>query len=114
LGGIGKTEFAAKCIAEFVPEDKVVWFNCTSDSNIDSLIEKSGFSALIKSGPTTLTKSGASTPTNTTVISINESKTELAKCSSSTDLIESEGKFIFLDNFQDVEDTSIFILSRFF
>ena len=85
LGGIGKTEFAAKCIEKFIPNKaKVVWFECFQDSKLDALIDLSGFSDVIK----------------------GESKTELAKYSGFTDLIEREGKCIFLDNYQEIMDDS--------
>ena len=84
LGGIGKTEFAAKCLEDFVPKEKVVWFDCLQDSKLDALIDRAGFSEVIK----------------------GENKTELAKFSGFADLIERKGKIIFLDNFQEVMDDS--------
>jgi len=84
LGGIGKTEFAAKCIEEFVPEEKTIWFECIPDSKLDFLIELSGYPDVIK----------------------GENKTELAKYSGFTDLLERDEKVIFIDNFQEVQDIS--------
>lgn len=84
LGGIGKTEFAAKCIQDFMPRDKVVWFDCVRDTKLDALIDLAGFSDVLK----------------------GENKTELAKYSGFTDLIEREGKCIFLDNYQEVTDSA--------
>lgn len=84
LGGIGKTEFAAKCIEEFLPADKVVWLDCLPDSRLDALIDNSGYPDVLK----------------------GENKTELAKYSGFTDLIERDQRIIFLDNFQDVLDPS--------
>jgi len=84
LGGIGKTEFAAKCIEKFVSEEKTVWFECMPDSKLDSLIELSGYPEVIK----------------------GENKTELAKYSGFTDLLERDEKVVFVDNFQDVQDIS--------
>ncbi len=84
LGGFGKTEFAAKCIEDFIPEDKVIWFDCNPDSKLDTLISLSGYEDVLK----------------------GESKTELAKYSGFTDLIERDEKTLFLDNFHDVSDSS--------
>ena len=84
LGGIGKTEFAAKCIEEFLPQDRIVWFDCLPDSKLDALIESSGYPDVLR----------------------GENKTELVKYSGFTDLIERDEKIIFLDNFQDILDLS--------
>jgi len=83
-GGIGKTEFASKCIEEYISKDKVVWFDCLSDSKLDSLINNAGYPDVLK----------------------GENKTELAKYSGFTDLIDRDEKIIFLDNFQNILDTS--------
>ena len=83
-GGFGKTEFAAKCIDEFVQKDKVVWFDCLPESKLDSLIGLAGYADVLK----------------------GENKTELAKYSGFTDLIERDEKVLFLDNFHDVADPS--------
>ncbi|HET6514168.1 MAG TPA: hypothetical protein VFG09_03340 [Thermodesulfovibrionales bacterium] len=91
LGGIGKTEFAAKCIEEFAPRGRVVWFDCVPDSKLDLLIDCSGYPDVLK----------------------GESKTELAKYSGFTDLIERDRKTIFLDNFQDVIDPSFKAFFKF-
>lgn len=84
LGGIGKTEFAAQCIELFLQQNNVIWFDCSPDSKLDSLIDSCGYSDLLK----------------------GESKTELAKYSGFADLIERDKLVIFLDNFQDVMDDS--------
>jgi tetratricopeptide (TPR) repeat protein len=84
LGGIGKTEFAAKCIEEFLPADKIVWLDCLPDSKLDALIDNSGYPDVLK----------------------GENKTELAKYSGFADLIERDERIIFLDNFQDISDAS--------
>ena len=84
LGGIGKTEFAAKCIEKYVNDDKVVWFECLADSTLDALINCAGYPDVLK----------------------GENKTELAKYSGFSDLIERDEKVIFLDNYQDVIDAS--------
>ncbi|MBI2470937.1 MAG: tetratricopeptide repeat protein [Planctomycetes bacterium] len=81
LGGIGKTEFAAKCIEEYLQEYKVIWFDCYPDSKLDTLIGYCGYSDVLK----------------------GEEKTERAKYSGFTDLIERDKIIIFLDNFQDLD-----------
>ena len=83
-GGVGKTEFAAKCIDEFIEKDKVVWFDCLPESKLDSLIGLAGYADVLK----------------------GENKTELAKYSGFTDLIERDEKVLFLDNFHDIADPS--------
>lgn len=83
-GGFGKTEFAAKCIDEFIQKDKVVWFDCLPESKLDSLIGLAGYAEVLK----------------------GENKTELAKYSGFTDLIERDEKVLFLDNFHDIADPS--------
>ena len=72
-GGVGKTEFAAKCIDEFIEKDKVVWFDCLPESKLDSLIGLAGYADVLK----------------------GENKTELAKYSGFTDLIERDEKVPF-------------------
>ena len=84
LGGIGKTEFASKCIEEYTQQSRVVWCDCSSDTRLDSLIDYCGYSDVIK----------------------GENKTELAKYSGFLSLVERDGKIIFLDNYQDITDES--------
>ncbi len=84
LGGIGKTEFAAQCIELYLQQNNMIWFDCSPDSKLDSLIDSCGYSDLLK----------------------GESKTELAKYSGFADLSERDKLVIFLDNFQDVMDDS--------
>ena len=84
LGGIGKTEFAAQCIELYLQHNNVIWFDCSPDSKLDSLIDSCGYSDILK----------------------GESKTELAKYSGFADLSERDKLVIFLDNFQDVMDDS--------
>ena len=84
LGGIGKSEFAAKCVEEYFQQEKSVWFDCSADTKLDSLIDYCGYSDVLK----------------------GENKTELAKYSGFVDLIERDKRTIFLDNFQDVTDES--------
>ncbi len=89
LGGIGKTEFARKCIEKFQLEEKAVWFPCTRESKLDSLIEMAGFPDLLKI----------------------EKLTELAKYSGFASLIERNENVLFLDDFQEITDPSF---SKFF
>ncbi|MGD0278498.1 MAG: tetratricopeptide repeat protein [Smithella sp.] len=84
FGGIGKTEFAAKCLEEFCSKDSVVWFECLPDSKLDTLIDFAGYKDVLK----------------------GENKTELAKYSGFVDLIERDKKTLFLDNFQDALNKS--------
>ena len=91
LGGIGKTEFAAKCIEEYTQQGKVVWFDCFPDTKLDSLIDYCGYADVIK----------------------GENKTELAKYSGFLSLVERDGKIIFLDNYQDITDESFRTFSNF-
>ncbi len=84
FGGIGKTEFAAKCIEEFCSKGSLVWFDCLPDSKLDTLIDFAGYKDVLK----------------------GENKTELAKYSGFVDLIERDKKTLFLDNFQDALDKS--------
>ncbi len=84
LGGIGKSEFAAKCVEEYLQQEKSVWFDCSPDTKLDSIIDCCGYSDVLK----------------------GENKTELAKYSGFVDLIERDKRAIFLDNFQDVTDES--------
>ncbi|HHT9145935.1 MAG TPA: HD domain-containing protein [Candidatus Wunengus sp. YC61] len=91
LGGIGKTEFAAQCIELYLQQNNVIWFDCSPDSKLDSLIDSCGYSDLLK----------------------GESKTELSKYSGFADLSERDKLVIFLDNFQDVMDDSFKNYFRF-
>lgn len=91
LGGIGKTEFASKCIDKYILNDRVVWFDCVRYSKLDMLIACAGYPDVLK----------------------GESKTELAKYSGFTDLIERDRKIIFLDNFQEVLDPSFKAFFKF-
>jgi tetratricopeptide (TPR) repeat protein len=84
LGGIGKTEFASKCVEMYLSEKPIVWFDCIPDSKIEFLITQAGFSEVIK----------------------GENKTELARYSGFTSLIEKNKLILILDNFQDLEDNS--------
>ena len=84
LGGIGKTAFAEKCIERFGLKDRAIRFYCTQDSKIDSLIEKADFADLLKI----------------------ENLTERAKYSGFISLIERHKKILFLDDFQEVTDSS--------
>ena len=91
LGGVGKTEFVLKCIEQFLPKEKVVWFECLPDSKVDALIGLSGYPEVLK----------------------GENKTELAKYSGFIDLIEKDEKTLFLDNFQSITGNSFEELLKF-
>ena len=78
LGGIGKTEFAAQCIELYLQHNNVIWFDCSPDSKLDSLIDSCGYSDILK----------------------GESKTELAKYSGFADLSERDKRVIFWITFR--------------
>jgi len=49
MGGIGKTQFAAKGIEAFsIPEDKIIWFECEPATTLDAVIDYSGFAEILK------------------------------------------------------------------
>lgn len=82
LGGIGKTEFAAKYIEQHLSTKKVVWFDCETRLTLDALIAQAGYVDLLK----------------------GDNKTDLAKYSGFVDLIERDQLNLFLDNFQETTD----------
>ncbi len=84
LGGIGKTAFAEKCIERFELTDRAVWFPCTRESKLESLIETAGFPDLLKI----------------------ENLTERAKYSGFASLLDRHEKMVFLDDFQEITDPS--------
>lgn len=83
-GGTGKTEFVTMCLKEFVDPERAVWFECSAESRFDLLIEASGYHDLLQG-----------------------EKSDLAKYSGFTDLIERDKKVLFIDNYQDVTDGSL-------
>ncbi len=85
-GGIGKTQFISRCIERFVPTDKVIWYECTAASHLDTLISESGYPELLK---------GAS-------------KTDREKFNAFKDKIQKNELFLFLDNFQDTNNNPAF------
>lgn len=91
LGGAGKTEFILKCIEEFLPAQKVNWFECFPESKADSLIGLSGYPDTLK----------------------GENKTDLAKYSGFIDLIERDEKTLILDNFHTLTGNSLEDLIKF-
>lgn len=85
LGGIGKSEFASKCITELsLPKERVVWFECNPDSTTDALIAESGYPDVLK----------------------GENKTPKARYSGYTSLMERDELFIFIDDYHLVTDAS--------
>ena len=89
LGGIGKTDYVAKCIEELIPDKtKIIWLNGSSQSNFDVFIENAGYGDVLK----------------------GEKKTDLALYSGLKDLIEKDHKIIFWDNYNDYENPAF---SRF-
>lgn len=92
-GGIGKTQFVAKFIEDINIENKVVWYECIPTSQPDDVIKGAGFEELLK----------------------GKEKTEREKFSAFKDKIEENNLFIFLDNYQEVENIPAFkVLLNFF
>lgn len=91
-GGIGKTQFVTKCIEEFIPEDKVLWFDCKPESHFDTLILSAGYPELLE----------------------GSSKTDRDKFSAFKDKIQDNNYFLFLDNFQETNTKPIFKEFLFF
>lgn len=84
IGGIGKTEFAAKCIELYIDNtDCIIWQNGSSESRFDVFIEKAGYGAILKS------------TTN-----------EQARFIALKDLIERDKCIIFIDNYQEIKDNA--------
>lgn len=82
LGGIGKTEFMAKYIEQFVAgKDKILWLNGSRESKFEVFVQNAGYGDLLK----------------------GENKSLLAIFSGFKSLIERDGKMIFLDNFQTLD-----------
>ena len=49
MGGIGKTQFAAKGIEAFsIPKEKIIWFECEPATTLDAVIDYSGFPEILK------------------------------------------------------------------
>ncbi len=85
-GGIGKTQFVSKCIQEFIPEDKVLWFDCKPESHFDTLVTSAGYPELLE----------------------GKSKTNREKFSAFKDKLEENNYYLFLDNFQETNDKPVF------
>ena len=45
---LNQKDFAAKCIEDFIPEEKVVWVDYVRDTKLDALIDLAGFSDVLK------------------------------------------------------------------
>jgi len=85
-GGIGKTQFVSRCIEMFIEADKVIWYECTIASQMDTLISEAGYPNLLK----------------------GTSKTDREKFSAFKDKIQENGLFLFLDNFQQTNNNHVF------
>ncbi len=86
-GGIGKTEFASRCIQKFIPEDKAIWFDCATASQFDTLISEAGFPEILVGG----------------------NKSDRDKFSAFKDKIQEGVRTLFLDNFQDTNSNPVFL-----
>jgi tetratricopeptide (TPR) repeat protein len=86
-GGIGKTQFVSRCIENYIEKNKIIWYNCTAASQLDTLISESGYPELLK----------------------GNSRTDRGKFSAFKDKIQENGLFLFLDNFQETNSNPIFL-----
>ncbi len=79
-GGIGKTQFCAKCIEENdIKREKVLWFDCEARPYFDLLVEQAGFPQILK----------------------GESKRDIEKVISFIAKMNEHGLILFLENYQD-------------
>lgn len=85
-GGIGKSQFVSRCIELYIPEEKIVWYDCIPGSQFDTLISDAGYPELLK----------------------GSSKTVREKFSAFKDKIEENNYFIFLNNFHETNNNPIF------
>lgn len=85
-GGIGKTQFISKCIEQYVPSEKVIWYECTPASHFDTLVSEAGYPDILK----------------------GNNKTDREKFSAFKDKIEKGELFLFLDNFQETNHNTVF------
>lgn len=82
IGGIGKTQLAAKFIQPLGDQKEVIWINAQSDFTFDNLIHLTGFYGILVSKE----------------YSYNEKRNRLLRA------LEKSSKVIFIDNFQEIED----------
>ncbi|MGB0839897.1 MAG: TIR domain-containing protein [Chitinophagales bacterium] len=83
LGGVGKTEFIAKCIEDYIPnKENIIWLSITSATTFDLFIEGAGYGHLLM-----LQHEGS-----------NSLFAALLDC------LEKDSKVIFWDNYQDLQD----------
>ena len=85
-GGIGKTQFVGRCIENYIPLNKVIYYECNPSSQLDTLIIDSGYPEIIG----------------------ESKKSDIEKFSVFKDKIESNELFLFLDNFQDTNNNLVF------
>ncbi len=85
-GGIGKTQFVSRCIEKFIDPEKIIWYNCTVASQLDTLIAEAGYPELLK----------------------GSSKSDREKFSAFKDKIEENIYYLFLDNFQETNGNPVF------
>lgn len=82
MAGMGKTQFALKCIESFFDDNSIIWFDCFESSTIDLLIDACGYSYILRV----------------------ENKTIYEKCKSFCELLEKDKRSIFLDNYEKIQD----------
>lgn len=85
-GGIGKTQFVSRCIEKYIPEEKIIWYECTAASQFDTLVSEAGYPELLK----------------------GSIKTDREKFSAFKDKIQDNDYFLFLDNFQETNNNPVF------
>ncbi|WP_346355764.1 tetratricopeptide repeat protein [Azotosporobacter soli] len=83
IGGVGKTEFAYKCIEKFFAQQKVEWFECATSTNLDLIIEFL-YPEFLGGMP----------------------KTTQMKCIGFRDLLERDGVVLFVDNYHEMKDAA--------
>lgn len=85
-GGIGKTQFISKCIENYISNEKIIWYDCTTSSQFDTLVSEAGYPELLK----------------------GKSKTDREKFSAFKDKIQEHEYYIVLDNFQETNSNPVF------
>jgi tetratricopeptide (TPR) repeat protein len=85
-GGIGKTQFVSRCIELYIPAERIIYYDCTPASQLDTLISEAGFPDLLK----------------------GSSKTDREKFSAFKDKIQNNNFFLFLNNFHETNGNYIF------
>lgn len=85
-GGIGKTQFVSRCIEKYIDPTKVIYYDCNTASQLDTLITEAGYPDLLK----------------------GSSKTDKEKFYAFKNKIQDNEFYLFLDNFQETNNTPVF------